>query len=107
MGNAVGNSPMSKYIRHGRGSVRPYLYGNLDLPDFVREVLGAKEVERLKSGSGFHIEVLIGDSVVVIEAGESFPPNAGLTRASIYVYVDNVDAAYKRAMEMGATSIAP
>ena len=98
---------MSKHIRHGKGSVRTYLFGNLGLPDFVREVFGAKEVERLKSGSGFHIEALIGDSVVVIEAGESFPPGAELTKASIYVYVDNVDAAYKRAMEMGATSIAP
>lgn len=98
---------MSKHIRHGRGSVRPYLYGNLDLPDFVREVFGAKELERLNSGRGFHIEAQIGDSMVVIEAGESFPPGAALTKASIYVYVEDVDAAYKRAMEMGATSIAP
>ena len=97
---------MSKHIRHGSGNVRPYLYGNLDLPDFVREVFGAKELERLPVGNrGFHVEALIGDSMVVIEAGESFPPTAGLTKASIYVYVENVDAAYEHAMEMGATSI--
>src|ERR1700694_2287561 len=98
---------MSKHVRHGRGNVRPYLYGNLDLPDCVREVFGAKELERLKSGKGFHIEAEIGDSMVVIEAGESFPPGAGVTKNSIYVYVDDVDKAYQRAMQMGPTSIAP
>ena len=65
---------MSKHIRHGKGSVRPYLYGNPDLPDFVREVFGAKELERLTDpGTGYHIEAQIGDSMIVIEAGESFP----------------------------------
>ena len=97
---------MSKHIRHGKGSVRPYLYGKLDLPDFVREVFGAKEIERLEyPKGGFHIEAQIGDSVIVIEAGESFPPGAGLTKNSIYVYVENVDAAYQRAIQMGAISI--
>ena len=98
---------MSKHIRHGKGSVRPYIYGKLDLPDFVREVFGAKEVERLAyPKGGFHIEAQIGDSVNVIEAAESFPPTSGATKNSIYVYVENIDAAYKRALEMGAVSIA-
>jgi PhnB protein len=98
---------MSKHILYGRGSVRPYLYGKLDLPDFVREVFGAKEIERIRSGSGFHIEAQIGDSMIVIEAGESFPPGAKVTQNSTYVYVADVDAAYQRALKMGATSIAP
>ncbi len=34
---------MSKHIRHGKGSVRPYIYGNLDLPDFVCDVFGVKD----------------------------------------------------------------
>jgi PhnB protein len=36
----------NRYIRHGFGAVRPYLYGGLDLPDFVQEVFGAVELER-------------------------------------------------------------
>jgi PhnB protein len=98
---------MSKHILYGRGSVRPYLYGKLDLPDFVREVFGAKEIERIPAGAGFHIEAQIGDSMIVIEASGSFPAGAELTRNSTYVYVENVDAAYRRALEMGATSISP
>ena len=98
---------MSKqnHIRHGGGSVRPYLYGNLDLPDLIRHAFGAEELERLESAKGFHIEAKIGDSMVVLEVGE-FPPHVQPKPASIYVYVPDVDAAYKRALEAGATSIA-
>lgn len=98
---------MSNHIRHGKGSVRPYIYGRLDLPDFVREVFGAQEIERLGyPEGGFHIEAQIGDSVIVMEAGESFSSQSGATKNSIYVYVDKVDAAYQRAIAIGATSLA-
>jgi PhnB protein len=87
--------------------VRAYVYGNLDLPDFVREVFGAKEVARHAfPNGGFHLEEEIGDSIIVIEAAKSFPATSGVTKNSIYVYVENVDEAYKRALEMGAISIA-
>jgi len=36
-----------QHIRHGAGSVRPYLYGNLDLADLVRRAFDAEELERL------------------------------------------------------------
>jgi PhnB protein len=94
-----------KHVRHGLGAVRPYLYGGLDLPDFVRVAFGAKELERLPVGdTGFHVETQIGDSVIVIEAGEHDPD--ARTRASIYVYVEDVDAAYARAIEAGAEPVA-
>ena len=38
---------------------------------------------------------------------ESFPPGVQPTKNAIYVYVDDVDAAYQRAMRFGATSISP
>jgi PhnB protein len=95
----------TKHIRHGIGSVRPYLYGRLDLPDLLKKAFGAEELERVPVGGdkGFHIETKIGDSIVVLEIGD--PPHPGGTRASIYVYVEDVDAAYKRALEAGATSV--
>ena len=95
----------TKHIRHGIGSVRPYLYGRLDLPDLLKKAFGAEELERVPVGDdkGFHIETKIGDSIVVLEVGD--PPHPGGTRASIYVYVEDVDAAYKRALEAGATSV--
>ncbi|HVA77649.1 MAG TPA: VOC family protein [Candidatus Binataceae bacterium] len=97
-------SAANKHIRHGIGSVRPYLYGDLKVPELVKHAFGAQELERLPAGNGFHIEAKIGDSMIVLEAGD--PPHPDGTRASIYVYVEDVDAAYKRALEAGATSVA-
>jgi PhnB protein len=89
-------------IRHGFGMVRPYLYGNPDLFDFVRQVFRAEELEQNPTGSGFHVEVKIGDSVVVLEIGEF---EATAPRAQVYVYVQDVDATYQRALQAGATSV--
>jgi PhnB protein len=94
------------HIRHGFGAVRPYLYGGLNLPDFVQHVFGAVELERHEFNErSFHYEGRIGDSVVVIEAGD-LPAKVSGTKASIYVYVEDVDATYARALSMGASSVA-
>src|SRR5271167_1749840 len=94
----------SKHIRHGVGSVRPYLYGHLDMLELVRRAFGAVELERLEAGNkGFHVEAKIGDSMIVMEVSD--PPHPSAKPASIYVYVDDVDAAYQRALASGATSI--
>jgi PhnB protein len=95
-------SSAATYVRHGAGTVRPYLYGHSDLVDFVTRVFGAEELERSATGEGFHVEVKIGDSVVVLEVGE---PLATATQASVYVYVEDVDATYRRALQAGATSV--
>ncbi len=95
-----------RHIRHGLGAVRPYLYGHFDLPEFVKHAFGAVELERIEMGEqSAHVETKIEDSVLVIEAGE-LPPDLTPTRASVYVYVEDVDEVYKRALEWGATSVA-
>lgn len=90
-------------VRNGRGTVRPFIYGRLDLIDFVTQVFGAVELERNTIAGGFHVQVQIGDSVVVLSAME--PPYAAATHASTYVYVDDVDATYTRAIAAGASSL--
>jgi PhnB protein len=96
----------TKHIRHGKGSVRLYLHGTLDLPEFVAYVFGAVEIERLDMGdNSYHVESQIGDSVVVIEAGP-LPPEIESWRCTTQVYVPDIDAAYARAIEKGATSLA-
>ena len=96
-----------QHIRHGSGAVRPYLYGAYDLPAFLEKVFGAREVERHESPErrAAHVELVIGDSAVMVEAGE-LPAEHSPTSASVYVYVEDVDAAYRRAMEAGAEKIA-
>ena len=92
---------MNEHVRNGVGGVRPFVYGRLDLIDFVKGVFGATELDRNKVANGFHAQVQIGDSVLVLSAME--PPYEEAPRASIYVYV--VDATFDRAIGAGATPL--
>jgi len=94
-----------EYIRHGFGAVRPYIFGHHDLPKFVMQTFNAVELDRYPmDDNSFLVEAMIGDSIVVIDAFES-PPPVTPTKAYIYVYVEDVDATYKRALEYGAKSL--
>lgn len=94
---------MNGYLRHGMGAVRPYLYGNLAVARFIAEVFDAEALERLESPGGFHIEARIGDSMLVLEVREDWPTT--LVRQSTYVYVPDVDAAFAKAVALGAEVI--
>jgi PhnB protein len=84
-------------------SVTPYLIVS-DVPGligFVTRVFGAIELLRTPGASGgLHAEVNIGDSVVMMGQG----PGQALMPAALYVYVEDADAAYRRALQAGATS---
>ena len=73
-------STATKHIRHGVGSVRPYLYGRLDMLELVKLAFGAVELERNEVSKGFHVEAKIGDSMVVMEVSD--PPHPGGKPAS-------------------------
>jgi len=94
------------HVRQGHGTVRPYLYGPIGLPEFVRQVFGAIELERFEFGpQSFHVEMQIGDSTIVIEAGE-LPADVKPWSGSVYVYVADVDAVHARALALGARLLA-
>jgi hypothetical protein len=59
----------------GIGTVRPYIYGPVELLEFVQQTFDAVVLERQEFGPrSCHVEMQIGDSVLVIEAGD-LPPN--------------------------------
>ncbi len=93
------------YVRHGKGAVRPYLHGPSLLPEFVKGVFDATELERHEFGpNSFHVELQIGDAVIVIEAGD-LPENVQPWINTIYVYVENVDRVFRKALELGAEPV--
>ncbi len=95
----------ASYVRHGMGTVRSYVYGHPELIEFVQEVFGAVELERFKLPHGaFRVEAAIGDSVIVLEVGNPAP--SGGKPSTIHIYVPDVDAAWGRALELGATEVA-
>jgi len=87
-------------------AVTPYLVvdGAARLIDFLKEVFDAQEVERLAAPGDRigHAEIRIGDSVIMLgdAHGEHKP-----MQTMLYVYVDDADAVYQRALAAGATSV--
>ncbi|HSF32548.1 MAG TPA: VOC family protein [Candidatus Tectomicrobia bacterium] len=92
-------------IPEGYHTVTPYLIvqGVPKLLDFLKQAFDAREIMRLprQDGAIMHAEVRIGDSAVMMgEAmGEHTPQPSCL-----YLYVEDADATYKRALQAGATS---
>lgn len=74
------------------------------LIDFLKQVFNAEEEERYTGPDGrvIHAEVRIGDSIVMLsDANPEFPALPSM----INVYTEDTDAAYKRALKAGATSL--
>jgi PhnB protein len=96
-----------KPVPDGFHSITPYLAvpGVAKLIDFLAAVFDAKETERMMrpDGTVHHAEVQIGDSKVML--GEPAAPRQPMP-AMLYLYVADVDAAYHRAIQAGATSLA-
>lgn len=95
-----------KAIPDGYHTITPYLVVKdvARLIDFLKEAFLAREVERLALPGGrvMHAEVCIGDSMLMMgEAKEGFPPRP----ATIYLYVEDTDAVYRRALQAGGRSL--
>jgi uncharacterized glyoxalase superfamily protein PhnB len=75
------------------------------LIDFTVALFDAEELMRtVGSAGGRHAEVRIGDSKLMLGGGVATrEPNP----AALHVYVDDVDRAHKRALELGASEIMP
>jgi PhnB protein len=90
----------------GYSTVSPYLIvaGAQQVVDFLRQAFDGRELRRFErfDGTVMHTEVRIGDSVVMLaDAAEGWPP----APAHLHVYVEDVDASYRRALEAGAEPI--
>src|SRR6185312_2050556 len=73
--------------------------------DFLIEGLGAEEVSRDLDGERIaNAQFRLGNCMMMVsEAGRGFPPMP----ASYYLYVDDADAAQRRAIAAGATEVSP
>lgn len=70
---------------------------------FLTAAFGATEVEcqRNSDGTVMHAEVKVGDSLVMVgQAGGQWPAKT----AALYLWVEDVDATYTKALASGAAS---
>lgn len=87
---------LTPYIMHDRAP---------ELAEFLKEAFGAKELSRsIGSAGGFHIEVRIGSSLLMLGGGGKAKIDSP-TPTSLHLYVPDADAVYHRAIAAGATSI--
>ena len=90
---------------HGLRTVTPFLHprGAARMIDFLKQAFGAEEKSRAQSPDGVihHAAVTIGDSMIEMgEAHGQWQPMA----TTFYVYVNDVDGLYRRAVAAGAAS---
>lgn len=95
-----------KPIPDGYHTVTPSLVvsGAAKVIDFMKVGLGG--VERFRHGPPggpiMHAEIKVGDSVVMLaDSNPRFPPMP----TALYVYVNDVDSAYKSALKAGGVSL--
>lgn len=96
----------SSHKPQGYTTVSPYLIvddANHTI-EFLVRVFDAVELRRFPDGAGklMHAEVRIDDTVVMLADGSAgWPP----IPSYVHVYVPDVDATYRRALEAGGTSV--
>lgn len=94
------------YIREGFRTVSPYILvgGAAKFIDFLVEAFGAEERGRVPMPNGklMHAEVKLGDSTIEMSDGnEQYGPSP----VTIHLTMPNAEAAYRRALKAGATSL--
>ncbi|MBJ6799907.1 VOC family protein [Geomonas propionica] len=102
---------MTKPIAEGFHSVTPmFMFKDCRKAiEFYRNAFGAVERYTMPGPDGgvMHAELMVGDSIIMM--GDEFPgencksaETLGVSPISFYLYVENVDAAFRRALEAGA-----
>lgn len=103
-------------IPAGYGTVTPYLVcrNAAGAINYYKKAFGAKERLRMlgPDGSISHAELQIGNSVVMLgdenpSMGQTSPETVGGTSSGLFLYVENVDKWYEKAIAAGAKSQMP
>jgi len=89
-----------------QGTVMPYLHprGARRYIDFLKRAFGAEEMAVYEhAGRVMHAAVRVSDAV--LEMGEAY--QTGIPSNGLFLLVEDVEAAYERALAAGATSVRP
>jgi PhnB protein len=96
----------SEYKPQGYNDVSVYIVadGAQRVIDFLKKAFDAEELRRFDTPEGkiMHGEVRVGDTVVMIADGGGNHPAFPV---SLHVYMPDVDATYKKALDAGGTSV--
>ena len=105
-----------KAIPEGMRTVTPHLVceGAADAIEFYKKAFNAVENARMPGPNGkiMHAQIRIGDSNIMLvddfpEQGCVGPKHLKGTPVTLHLYVEDVDASYKQAIDAGATARMP
>ena len=103
-----------KPVPEGYHSVTPYLVVQdaARALDFYQRVFGAKEIVRMNNPQGRvgHAEIRIGDSILMLaeetpNSGVRSPQSVNGSTVSIFVYLEDVDSVFNKALSAGAQEV--
>jgi PhnB protein len=106
----------AKAIPSGHRTVTPYLAikNAAKALEFYKNAFGATERYKLMMPDGRlgHAEIQLGDSMIMLadefpEYGGKAPETLGGSPVSIHLYVEDVDAFFKKALAAGAKELKP
>jgi PhnB protein len=98
------------YIPKGYHTVTPSLTvrNAAQAIEFYKKALGAEELMRMPNPDGTigHAELKIGDSIIFLadefpNMGSKSPQTVGATTGGLYLYIEDVDKAFQRAIDAG------
>jgi uncharacterized glyoxalase superfamily protein PhnB len=101
----------AKPIPEGYHTLTPFLTvrNAVRAIEFYKQAFGAQErgVAKGPDGKVMHAELKIGDSVIMLsdeypEFGSLSPQSVGGSPMGLHIYIENVDAAFDRAVKAGA-----
>ena len=101
-----------KPVPDGYHTATPYLIvkGAAKALEFYKQAFGAAELERMEMPDGkiAHAEIKIGDSIIMLgdeapQHGTRSPQSLGGSPCGLYLYVEDVDETFDRAVTAGAT----
>jgi PhnB protein len=101
---------MTKPIPNGFYTITPHMIvsDGAKAIEFYKKAFGAQEIERFMTPDGksvMHAQLKIGSSMLML--GSEHPPTClsptsrGGTTVSLFLYVENADAAFERAVKAG------
>lgn len=95
-----------KPVPAGYHNVTPSIIvdGAANVIDFVKHTFNAEELMRAKTPDGrvAHAEIKIGDSIIMVADPT---PEFKAGQSQLYVYIEDIDATYQRALKAGATIV--
>ena len=98
-----------KPIPGGYHTITPYfaVRNAAALIDFLKRAFDVKHLDAMTQADGtvMHAEMQIGDSMVMIGQVAKDHPENNLMKAMIYMYVEDVDAVYRKAIQAGAKPV--